>query len=210
MTPYTLDDADRDLRAALDAGNTPEIDRLSRIVDNLTRSPDTPPSLAASALWYAEQGLHVFPLHPGRKIPQRGSAGCKDATADPDQVRAWWTADPAANIGLATGHLIDAVDIDGPTGQKSRAEHWDTLFATIDADSIAKILTPRPGGMHLYVPAQGDGNSAGIVPGVDYRGLGGYVVAPPSIIHPGGKDTPGVYRFLGTPNLARLAALKAA
>jgi hypothetical protein len=59
---------------------------------------------------------------------------------------------------------------------------------------VAKVLTPRRPGMHLYVPAQGRGNKAAMYPGVDYRGQGGYVVAPPSV-----TDV-GAYRFLGTPN----------
>ena len=159
------------------------------------------PSMLGVALWYAERGLRVFPLQPGRKIPFGGSRGCHDATTDADRIRAWWTNTPDANIGLATGHLVDVVDIDGAPGQKSRVEHWEDLFGRIDDDALAKVLTPRPGGMHIYVPATGDGNAAGIVPGVDYRGAGGYVLAPPSVIAPGGKDTPGRYRFLGVPQL---------
>lgn len=162
------------------------------------------PTMVGAALYYALRGLRVFPLQPGAKIPFAGSRGCKDATTDVERVRAWWHptfGNPDANVGIATGHLIDVVDIDGAVGQASRAQHWEDLFGRIDDDAIAKVLTPRPGGMHLYVPATGDGNAAGIVPGVDYRGAGGYVLAPPSVIAPGGKDAPGRYRFLGTPAL---------
>jgi len=45
---------------------------------------------------------------------------------------------------------------------------------------IGKVITPRCGD-HLYVRASGDGNTSGLLPGIDYRGRGGYVVAPPSI-----------------------------
>ena len=56
---------------------------------------------------------------------------------------------------------------------------------------IAKVSTPRPGGMHLFVPArEGMGNKAHLLPGIDYRGLGGYVVGAPSV------TDQGMYTFL--------------
>lgn len=202
MKPYTIEQAEADLRAAIDADDLAEMNRLGAIVDSLdVKRP--PVSLHSAALYYAEQGLRVFPLSPGTKIPIKGSGGCLDATSDPEQVNAWWTANPAANIGIATGHLIDVVDIDGLKGQTSRAKNWDR-FGVIDEDCIAKVITPRPGGMHIWVPATGDGNATNIVPGVDYRGAGGYVVAPPSI------NEIGRYTFLGSVDTDRLAALAAA
>lgn len=186
MTPYTLDQAEHDLRAALDTGNPDTINALTRHIDRHDQRP-APVSLTAAALWYAEQQLAVFPLQPGTKIPYKGSRGCKDATTDPDQVRAWWAADPDANIGLATGTLVDVVDIDGHTGQTSRTRNWPMFEALT---RLGTVSTPRPGGMHLYVPAAGVGNKAGLLPGVDYRGRGGYVVAPPS------RTDQGTYRWL--------------
>lgn len=163
-------------------------------------------TLHQSALWYASVGLRVFPLIPGSKIPWKGSNGCLGASANVDLINDWWTDSPNANIGLATGHTIDVVDIDGLPGQTSRVQHWEDIFGRIDSDALAKVNTPRPGGMHVYVPATGDGNKAGIVPGIDYRGRGGYVVAPPSVITEEAalrydNHTPGQYLFLGTPRL---------
>lgn len=197
MHPYTLDDAERDLRAALGTGERDLITAAATRVDQLD-TPRAPVSLHAAALWYAEQGLRVFPLSPGSKIPFKGSRGCLDATSDPAQVDRWWTATPEANIGIATGHLVDVVDIDGAAGQRSRCEHWDDIFARIEDDAIGRVLTPRPGGMHLVVPATGDGNATNIVPHVDYRGVGGYVVAPPS------RTDVGSYRWLGALDVTRL------
>lgn len=174
---YTIDDAETDLRAALDAADHDTIKRLEKVIDDLDAHRD-PPALGNAALWYAQQGLKVFPLSPGTKIPFKGTGGCLDATNDPDMVRKWWfEGNPDANIGIATGHLVDVIDIDGPLGQRSRADHWDMLDKL---NVIGKVSTPRPGGMHLYVPATGKGNKAGLLPGIDYRGAGGYVVAPPS------------------------------
>lgn len=185
--------------------------------------------LGAAALWYAQQGIAVFPITVGGKSPlipkSQGGHGCKDATTDTDQIRAWWSKHPHANIGLATGLTFDVVDIDGPQGQATRTRYWCSVpgclevgadgtcthelgpFGLIDSDALAKVITPRHGGMHIYVPVTGERNATHKLPGIDYRGAGGYVVAPPSVISPEwaarNADTPGPYVFLGTPLLAR-------
>lgn len=203
MTPYTIDDAEADVRAALDRGDVEQITTLAAVLDELdqaAREARPTPSLLGSALWYAEQGLHVFPLTPGAKIPLPRSRGFKDATTDAEQIRAWWAQTPDANIGIATGHLVDVVDIDGAPGQASRAGHWP-MFERLAV--IGKVLTPRPGGMHLFVPATGEGNRAGILPGVDYRGVGGYVVAAPS------RTDVGTYRWLAPLQLPAVAGVAA-
>jgi hypothetical protein len=114
----------------------------------------------------------VFPLKPGTKVPATPH-GFKDASMNPDTIRAWWTRWPDANIGLTTGHLYDVIDVDGPAGIRSIADITDKI-PTIHG--IAR--TPR--GYHLYIQPTGDGCTTSIVPGIDYRGIGGYVVAPPS------------------------------
>lgn len=196
MNPYSSTAIEADLIDAMDRNDEATITRLGGLLDSIPEKPAV--TLHSAALYYASIGLHVFPLQPRSKIPMRGSGGCKDATTDPELITRWWTGNPSANIGIATGFLIDVVDIDGPKGQASRVEHWESTFETIDRDAIARVLTPRPGGMHLMVPATGDGNSAGIFPGIDYRGVGGYVVAPPS------RTDVGSYRFLGTPDLTKI------
>ena len=190
MKPYTDDQLEVDLRHALDDGDPERAAMLGAEVDRRDVKPQ-PVTLHAAALYYVSVGLRVFPLTPGTKIPLKGSRGCLDATSDPDQINAWWTRTPEANIGIATGHLVDVVDIDGLEGQTSRADLWDKVFADIDAENLGKVSTPTPGGMHVYVAADGTPNGTHLAPSVDYRGAGGYVVAPPS-------STPdGVYRWLG-------------
>jgi hypothetical protein len=52
--------------------------------------------------------------HPlGSLVPH----GVKDATTNRARVLAWWTRHPQANIGLATGHAFDVLDVDGPAGE---------------------------------------------------------------------------------------------
>ena len=231
MTPQNIDGAEQALRRAIESGDRDMIAACEAIVDRLdpTLKPSAPQApLLGSALWYAERGLPVFMLSPGTKIPMRQCQPCKDsrcpdretcghelchglhdATTDAETVRRWWAANPRANIGLATGHLFDVVDIDGHEGQQARAQHWDDIFGRVDADCVAKVLTPRTAGMHIWVPATGDSNAARIVPSVDYRGVGGYCVAPPSVISEwAAANLPnhhaGTYRFLGVPDLDKL------
>lgn len=189
------------------------------------------PQLGSSALWYAERGVPVLPVKPGAKYPPLLEHGLLEASTDAGQIRAWWSRWPQANIGARTGIRFDVVDIDGPLGQATRAEHWcydeacraagslphpppdwtehcdhPGIFNRIDADALGKVLTPRPGGMHIYVPSSGEaGNGAGTLDGIDYRGQGGYVVVPPSVISEGWaaehEAHAGAYAWLGAPQL---------
>src|SRR6516165_4849410 len=68
-------------------------------------------ALLDAALNYAKLGWKVFPLVPGQKRPLT-MHGSKDATSNPDQIRAWWTQNPDANIGVATGSVSGIVVLD--------------------------------------------------------------------------------------------------
>ncbi|MBO0676882.1 bifunctional DNA primase/polymerase [Mycolicibacterium sp. S2-37] len=150
----------------------PEAARLEKLVNQA----DAPKPLGGVALWYVKQGWPVFPLLPNQKVPATRN-GFKDATIDEDRIRAWWTRHPDSNIGLQTGVKFDVIDIDGPEGIKSLSELSEDKIPPVHG----KVGTPR--GFHLYVQVdENSGNKAGIFPGIDYRGKGGYVVAPPSQI----------------------------
>jgi hypothetical protein len=131
-------------------------------------------ALAGAAAWYAAQGIPVFPCRPGAKRPATRH-GLHDATCDPAQVAAWWAATPAANIGVPTGVAWDVIDTDGPVG--CAAFGLDDLH---EAGLTLLGWASTPHGWHYLVPPTGGGNRAGILPGVDYRGTGGYVIVPPS------------------------------
>jgi hypothetical protein len=102
--------------------------------------------------------------------------GVKEATTNRARVLAWWTQQPQANIGLATGHRFDVLDVDGPIGaQAIRA------FAGEHALHSSGPLVRTGGGWHFYLAPTGLGNVAPRdLEQVDWRGRGGYVVAPPS------------------------------
>ena len=168
------------------------LDRLDLAESQRLTAPD---ALLQAALYYAEHGLSVFPIRPNSKIPLPGSRGFKDATTDPVVIRKWWTANPQANIGTPTGTLWDVVDVDAPTGWWSLARRPEML-ERLDAASLGRVLTPS-GGAHFLVKLSNQGNSAALIPGVDFRGTGGYVVAPPSIID-------GIlYRWADVPELLK-------
>ena len=62
------------------------------------------PSMYDAAIEYAKKGFAVFPLKYRDKVPLTRN-GCKDATTDAAQIKAWWQKYPNANIGLATGSV---------------------------------------------------------------------------------------------------------
>lgn len=175
-----LDELDLALTAALRVGDLEEFNRLGAIADAQQADRDArltaPGALGQAGRWYAEQGIAVFPLQPGDKKPYPGSRGFKDATTDPDIIARWWAARPDSNIGIPTGGKFDVIDIDGPPGYQSLADLRETSRLP---KWEARVATPS-GGMHLYIQPTGAGNGAKFGPGLDYRGHGGYVVAPPS------------------------------
>jgi P4 family phage/plasmid primase-like protien len=146
-------------------------------------------TLAEQAQKYTNAGWFIFPLSPGTKIPPRGSGGFHDASSDSEQARQWWNETPNANIGLATGipsnvFVVD-LDLDEDKG-KDGPRVWATLEREHGkAPETRTVQTPR-GGRHLYFtmpdahPIHSGTDKLGL--GIDIRGDGGYVVAPPSIV----------------------------
>jgi Bifunctional DNA primase/polymerase, N-terminal len=151
-----------------------------------------------AALGYAVRGIPVYPVHWPRRIPggaglacscPRGPAcdrpakhpllrhGVKEATTDPDRLGRWWRRWPQANVGLATGIVFDALDIDGPAG----------LAALRQLQQATGLRLPGPlvatggGGWHVWFTPTGLGNRPPHgLDHIDWRGRGGCVLAPPS------------------------------
>lgn len=137
-----------------------------------------------AAVEYINMGLAVFPIKYKDKIPLTRN-GCKDATTDAAIVKAWWQKYPNANVGIATGlksgglFVID-LDIDedkGINGYQTLRD-WERKNGILP-DTWSSI-TGR-GGYHLFFKSSKKiTNRTGILEGVDIRGEGGYIVAPPS------------------------------
>ena len=142
------------------------------------------------ALALARKGLAVFPLKARSKTPWTRH-GCLDATTDLETIAGWWDGWPDSNIGVATGSKsgIWVLDIDGEPGADEllKLEHrFGALPATVTA-------VTGTGGHHLYFrlpdfagAAVMKNTASALAAGIDTRGEGGYVVAPPSI-HPNGN-----------------------
>jgi len=140
------------------------------------------------ALWYGKHGLRVFPLQPGRKTPATAH-GCKDATTDPAQLRAWWDGSKPYNMGLATGGGLVVLDVDV---DHNAGKYGDEALADLQLEngSLPETWTclTGGGGVHYYFQCNDPALTlaAGFAPGLDYRGEGGYVVVPPSV-HENGR-----------------------
>lgn len=138
-----------------------------------------------TAIALAKKGMAVLPCRARGKRPAT-EHGVKDATRDTEIIRSWWRHDPQLNVAIATGMCsgVFVIDIDGIDAEfemrRLEAAHGE-LPVTVEA------ITAR--GRHLYfkMPASPVRNTAGkIAVGVDTRGDGGYVLAPPSV-HPSGR-----------------------
>ncbi len=136
------------------------------------------PRMLNAALGYAGLGWPVIPVEPRGKRPliQRWPEW---GNSHADVLIAAWNKYPEANIGLVTGVAFDVLDIDGPKGR----ETLDRLLDEPYSHEGPAVKTGR--GLHLYFAPTGEGNRGNPDSKLDYRGRGGFVVAPPSI-HPDG------------------------
>ena len=142
-----------------------------------------PGELGEAAAVYAAAGIPVFPCAPGQKRPLT-THGFQDATADPAQVDAWWGRYPDANIGLATGTVIEVLDVDvHATGSGY------PILRTLQQEGLiggwGQAVRSPSGGLHLYYPSdpeQTRGSWSRARSHTDFRGTGGYIIAPPSTI----------------------------
>lgn len=141
-----------------------------------------------AAIRHALNGRVVFPLRPGGKTPmirhwKPGDTG--GATTNLRTIGEWWRRHPDANIGAPTGVTFDAIDFDGPCS--------DSLLTSQDIEAdfepLCTVLTPN--GAHVYVEPTGHGNRTGLLKAgcdcerecaIDFRGVGGYVVAAGSVV----------------------------
>lgn len=137
----------------------------------------------AAARSYAARGWAVFPLNG--KTPFAGTHGWKDATTERTRIDEMWRRYPQANVAIATGAISNLTVLDLDAKHDAAAQLARLMHPTDLMPPTAAVRTGG-GGTHFYFQNAGIGNSAGLIAlGIDIRGNGGYVAAPPSV-HPNG------------------------
>jgi len=129
------------------------------------------------ALKYHDMGLSVIPIRPDKK-PYIPWTDFQTRPPTPEEIKQWWTRWPKANIGIVTGPLSGVLVIDCDSEEAYRK------IQELLPDSFITCIAKTPRGYHIYLfypKGEHIGNAAGIMPGVDIRGEGGYIIAPPSV-----------------------------
>lgn len=163
------------------------------------------PTLLDAALDYAARKWPVLPLYgvrqdgrckcgkaecksPGKHpIPSLTLHGLKDASTKPETIRGWWKRWPHGNVGLVTGGQsgIVVIDLDGEDGFKAFHN-----LANENGGVFPTVIARTGRGYHLFFRHPGgEVKSLSAIKGrkgLDSKGDGGYVVAPPSR-HASGK-----------------------
>lgn len=133
-----------------------------------------------AALGYALVGWSVIPVRPDKRplVPWKEY---QHKRADDQQIRTWWAQYPDAQIGIVTGAIsnLTVVDVesDGDPG--------------VVGMDVTMTASTGGGGWHFYFLYDNDfTNAVRLLPSVDVRSEGGYVVAPPS------ETQKGAYKLL--------------
>ena len=132
--------------------------------------PLDPPIVFALSL--ASKGIPVFPCKPD-KSPYTPK-GFHAASTDEERIRKWWEVWPDALIGVPTGAVsgINVLDVDVKTGTVE-----EVLSRLPETLPVTRVHATRSGGRHyLFEASTAVRSRQGVVPGVDTRGDGGYVI----------------------------------
>jgi hypothetical protein len=148
------------------------------------------PTKASLAAKYASWGWKVFPIAPGTKDRPLCKWG-SEASDDPAIVARYWQRTPDANIGIAVGPSgLAVIDLDNKKGKNGSKVWADLEFDYGEAPATLMARTPT-GGEHLYFKGTVGNTVDKLGEGVDTRGqggMGGYVLAPGSVVAEGSYE----------------------
>ena len=153
-------------------------------------SSAAPASAGAAAYACSRFGWRVFPLRPDTGTPAF-TGWPEKATLDAEQIREWWTGNYALyGVGIATGPesgmwALD-IDVKDADGFASLRELCARHGAGIEPFTSTMCVRTPSGGAHVYFRWTDECSTEGgvrnsakdIAPGLDVRGIRGYVRAP--------------------------------
>lgn len=156
----------------------------------MNNDEDPPSPFASAPRLYGDLGWALLPLQPRTKnaplIKWRAEASCQ-----PSDITTWADRWPMANVAVACRDQLVVIDVDPRHGGIEAVARLEEEHGVLPETPTVET---GGGGLHYYFrPPAGVtlGNRTGALPeGIDIRGNGGYVVAPPSV-HPDG----GRYRW---------------
>jgi hypothetical protein len=147
----------------------------------------------AYALGYGQKlGFRVIPLVPGKKTPLIQNWQ-NEGTWDEAKIREWWRRWPDANIGILTGRYRDGYFIVLDFDPRNGGDWFDDVGEDVLPPTWV-VHTPNKG-RHFYYGTTELYRCEKLPDGVDLRGEGGYVVAPPSVLIDDEKGFVGEWGF---------------
>lgn len=141
----------------------------------------------AAALGYLSRGWSVVPVRSGEKRPLVHWEEFQYRHATKDEVVQWYRRWPDAGVAIVCGMTsgLIVLDVDPRHGGDDSLEDLERTQAPLP-HSIEAIT--GGGGRHIYFAHPGGTlfNRVGLVQGIDLRGDGGIIIAPPSL-HASGR-----------------------
>jgi hypothetical protein len=127
------------------------------------------------AIDYLRRGWSVIPVVAGGKSSPIKWKEYQTRHATEDEIRAWFKKWPDCNIAIITGAIsgLIVLDVDGAEGQESARDKALPPTMVSSTGKGAHYYYKHPG---VFVTGQ-----VRFLPGMDIRGDGNYVVAPPSL-----------------------------
>ncbi|MGC9000793.1 bifunctional DNA primase/polymerase [Caldisericum sp.] len=138
--------------------------------------------LLVYAEFYHDAGFSVIPLQARRKQPLISWQEYQERIATLEEIHSWFKHWKNLNIGIVTGKVsnIIVLDIDGEKG-------WSVIREkNLKLPNTWKVQTGKGAHYYFRYPGWKVSSFTQLLPGIDLRGDGGYVVAPPSM-HPSGE-----------------------
>lgn len=134
---------------------------------------------------YVQRGFSVIPIRERDKRPMRAWEELQKRVVTNAELASWqWP-----NVGIVTGAIsgVIVLDVDSSEGEETLQKMGTPPTPRVKTAKGQHVYFKHPGGV---VP-----NFAKRLPGLDLRGDGGYVIAPPSV-HPSGV----VYEWIISPD----------